>query len=374
MIASALHLLTSHLAAGESETPLTAHEAISGVLGSISLCCWIFLLLPQLIENYRNGSAEAVSLAFILVWFLGDICNLAGALWAGLVSVIVAIGVYFCISDGVLLSQCLYYGIRNRRRQAKIMLARERGASVTGGQSAVVRDAEAARDTETAPLLKDARKRSGSYTGTIPGSEERRRSSQASRGSARRRSSAAAQEARNESLAKILEETDETGTRLWAKNVLSVLGICVIGAAGWAIAYGTGTWKPAPPPGKVHAEELATGAQTLGYASAVLYLGARLPQIYKNWQEKSCEGESHSTLRSDRQLMHRRLVAVVLHSLAFRKPDIRRRYHLPFDPERIYRQKCSMADWKSGNDVRRCHHIRTVPYVPTRHAELGVSH
>lgn len=303
MLSATLHLLTSPTLTSSNNThptdlPLTSTEAASGILGSVSLCCWIFLLLPQLIENYRNSSAEAVSLAFIFVWFLGDICNLVGALWAGLVPVIVAIAVYFCISDGVLISQCLYYGIRNKRRQARALLARERGESVVGGSSAVARDGVIVRggegDSERQPLLKDRTgSGSGSYTGTIPGSGERRRSSHASTGSGgRRRSSSGAQQARNEHLAKILEETDESGARLWAKNVLSVVGIFIVGAAGWAAAYGTGAWKPSPEPGDVHAEKMATGAQVLGYASAVLYLGARLPQIYKNWQEKSCEGES----------------------------------------------------------------------------------
>lgn len=36
--------------------------------------------------------------------------------------------------------------------------------------------------------------------------------------------------------------------------------------------------------------EIAWGAQVLGYISAVAYLGARLPQIYKNYKNKSCEG------------------------------------------------------------------------------------
>jgi solute carrier family 66 (lysosomal lysine-arginine transporter), member 1 len=291
MLAHLLNTLTSPSShpSQPHELPLTTTEALSGILGSVSLACWIFLLLPQLLENYRNGSAEAVSLAFIFVWFLGDICNLVGALWAGLVPVIVAIAVYFCISDGVLISQCLYYGIRNKRRQARMMLARERGESVVGGQSQVVREGE------TAPLLGAGggaslgKVRTGSYTGTIPGSGERRRSSG---GSERRRSSAGAQQARNEHLAKILEETDESGVRLWGKNALSVLGIVVVGTAGWAAAYGSGAWKPSPPPDEVHAQEMAAGAQVLGYASAVLYLGARLPQIYKNWQEKSCEGMS----------------------------------------------------------------------------------
>lgn len=257
--------------------PLTSHEALSGILGSISLTCWIFLLLPQLVENYRNASAEAISLSFIFVWFIGDVCNLIGALWAGLVPVIIAIAIYFCIADGVLIGQCLYYGIRNKRREAKRML-RESSVSEADLQ-------QREEDREEEPLL--SRQRTGSYT--IPGSMERRSSGLSAR--SRRRSSPAAQQARNEVLAKILEESDENGVRLWFKNILSVLAIIVVGAVGWGIAYGTGAWKPTPMEKDIEVEEMAAGAQVLGYASAVAYLGARIPQIIKNARERSCEGK-----------------------------------------------------------------------------------
>lgn len=255
--------------AAESDVPLTTREALSGIFGSISLACWIFLLVPQLIENYRNGSAEAISLAFIFVWFIGDICNLAGALWAGLVPVVVAIGVYFCIADGVLIGQCLYYGIRNKRREGRALL--EARASLS-----------AAEPREDEPLLR--RERTNSLT--IPGSAERRRRSSASM---RRRASSVAQ---NDHLAKILEESDESGTRLWFKNVMSVLAIMVVGAAGWALAYESGAWRPSDTSRDTEEEKMAAGAQILGYASAVAYLGARIPQIIKNAREKSCEGLS----------------------------------------------------------------------------------
>lgn len=34
--------------------------------------------LPQLIENYKNGRADGLSLMFIVAWFVGDIASLAG--------------------------------------------------------------------------------------------------------------------------------------------------------------------------------------------------------------------------------------------------------------------------------------------------------
>ncbi|ETI21912.1 hypothetical protein G647_05982 [Cladophialophora carrionii CBS 160.54] len=279
-------LVTALIAPSTYDIPLTTREALSGIFGSISLACWIFLLVPQLIENYRNSSAEAISLAFIFVWFLGDIANLAGALWAGLVPVVVAIGVYFCIADGVLIGQCLYYGLRNKRREGKALLRRESlvGSSSSAAQGdghAQVRQSEEDSHEEQ-PLLK----RSRTNSMTIPGSMDRRRSSASLR---RRRSSLAAQ---NDHLAKILEERDASGTTLWFKNAMSVIAIGVIGTAGWALAYESGAWKPSPMSTGTEGEAMPAGALVLGYFSAVAYLGARIPQIIKNARDRSCEGLS----------------------------------------------------------------------------------
>lgn len=73
-----------------------------------------------------------------------------------------------------------------------------------------------------------------------------------------------------DALAKIVEET-ESGRQAWTKNVLSVIAICGIGAAGWVIAWQTGAWTPAP---QEHdgEKDMVAGAQVLGYASALCYL------------------------------------------------------------------------------------------------------
>lgn len=327
------NILSVALAANKDshEIPLTVHEAFSGILGSVSLTCWIFLLLPQVIENYRNQSAEAISLAFVIVWFFGDLANLLGAAWAGLVPTIIAIAVYFCFSDGVLIGQVLYYGIRNRRREGRSLLASAKDTvleSETGGER-IVQNEEAVNDLEremsvqeTEPLLSRKHSRTNSYT--IPGSADpkavreqiaRRRSSSGaastsgSQTRARRKSSStAATSAQQEPLAKIFEESDSgsslgnSKTSRAVKNTLSIIGIVAVGTIGWLIAYKTGTWQPVPPPdaqgNSVHYLEDSdtdtnpAGAQFLGYVSAVLYLTARLPQIWKNYREQSCEGLS----------------------------------------------------------------------------------
>ncbi|CRG85333.1 putative membrane protein YOL092W [Talaromyces islandicus] len=244
-------------------TSLTPREAASGIFGSVSLTCWIFLLVPQLIENYRYGSAEGLSMAFLIVWFVGDVANLIGGLWAQLVPVVVAIAVYFCIADGVLITQCVYYRIRNARREQRR----------SSHQSSIE------PPTPTTPLL--GRRFSDELS--IPGSR-RRRSSVSVRGNQRGINGA------DDTLAKIVEEGD-SGARVWIKNILGVLGIFIVGVGGWTIAWQSGLWKPTPQQDS-GSTQMAPGAQVLGYFSAVCYLGARLPQIYKNYKEKSCEGLS----------------------------------------------------------------------------------
>jgi hypothetical protein len=51
-----------------------------------------------------------------------------------------------------------------------------------------------------------------------------------------------------------------------------VLGIFVVGMAGWTMAWQTGMWEPAPIENSGDSDE-ATGGLVLGYFSALCYLG-----------------------------------------------------------------------------------------------------
>ncbi len=167
-----------------------------------------------------------------------------GAVWAGLVPTVIALAIYFCIADFVLISQCLYYNHVNARRA-------KRHLSSTSGQS------------EDEPLL--SRARSNSTIG-LPGS--RRRSS------ARRPS----HEMRRDSLSKILEDDDGPNGRAWVRNAISILLVCIAGATGWLIAYKSGVWTPTPEDSDLtEPQSVAIGAEILGYFSALCYLGYVIP-------------------------------------------------------------------------------------------------
>lgn len=160
---------------------------------------------------------------------------------------IIAIAVYFCIADGVLIAQCLYYKARNSRREHH---QRRRSSTISEAPD------------PTTPLL------GRRFSDTVPPTQSRRRSS----GSLRGYQGADRRESQTEDpLAKIVEE-NEYGRKAWVKNVISILGIFVVGMAGWTIAWQTGVWAPAPQESHSDNGE-ATSGQVLGYFSAICYLG-----------------------------------------------------------------------------------------------------
>ncbi|KAJ3565286.1 hypothetical protein NPX13_g7562 [Xylaria arbuscula] len=231
---------------------LSANEALSGVFGSVSLTAWICLLIPQLITNYKSKSAEGLSMGFLAIWLFGDVTNLGGALATGLAPTATALAGYFCFSDLILISQCIYYNMHNARA------ARRRGSA----------DSESSEDR---PLL--------------------RRNSTTSSSRARRSHH---EHAHPDALKRIISEEDAAPkTSPWLSNSLAILSIWLVGVAGWFISYSIGAWdKPegAELPDSDPDSRAALGGMILGYASALCYLCARIPQIIKNYREKSCEG------------------------------------------------------------------------------------
>ncbi|KJR82692.1 vacuolar membrane pq loop repeat protein [Sporothrix schenckii 1099-18] len=271
----------------------TIREALSGIFGSVSLTAWICLLLPQLIQNYKGQSADGLSMAFLFVWLLGDATNLSGALWTGLAPTAVALAFYFCIADIVLITQCLYYNTKSARRDRLLRQGRTRrrsSSTAVAGQSGdddvseEVISEEGEEDEDDSPLL--ARRRSSSIG--LPGSH--------------RRHSIRRSESSLDPLRRIITGEDETpDSNPWLHNTLSLVAVWIVGALGYFVSYRMGAWDATDPVdgGGGNAANPAPSKEddvyakiglALGYCSAVFYLCARIPQILKNYREKSCEG------------------------------------------------------------------------------------
>ncbi|KDN60629.1 hypothetical protein CSUB01_04964 [Colletotrichum sublineola] len=236
-----------------SQTP-KVEEALSGIFGSISLTAWICLLLPQLLTNYKAQSADGLSMGFLIIWLIGDVTNLLGALFTHLAPTAVALASYFCFADLVLIGQCVYYNTKNARRAAHR------------------RRAEAEAATENEPLL---RRRSSSSAAGLPGSHRRQ---------------GLHEESSLDPLRKMVTGEDDTpDSNPWLHNTLSIAAVHLVGAAGWFLSYEAGAWSsPDADVGGSPAETADTMEKIgllLGYFSAACYLTARIPQIVKNYRE-----------------------------------------------------------------------------------------
>jgi len=201
-------------------------SALSTVLGGVSIGCWIVVYSPQIIENYQLKSGEGLSVLFVIVWLLGDLCNLFGAILAGLLPTVIILALYYTLCDMILLFQIYYYRLAKKQRSDPHLAASHNA-------------------TEESPLL-DIRVHEGNVD---PGPRRL--------------------------------------YRIFAQYSAAVLFVFAAGVISWWISTQS-QYDPQEPSGP-KASELTI--QLFGWTSAILYLGSRVPQIFKNFQTK-CEGLS----------------------------------------------------------------------------------
>ncbi|KAL0961426.1 hypothetical protein HGRIS_006372 [Hohenbuehelia grisea] len=196
-----------------------AYDVLSSILGWVSIACWIVVYSPQIYENYSLQSGEGLSVLFVVVWLLGDLCNLVGAGIAGLLPTVILLAVYYTLCDAILLLQIYYYRRRKRSRAVSPSPQRERS-----------------------PLL-------------LP---------------------------KQEGPAPIPTKI------LVIRYTAAVLFVCATGVIAWWISGGPSDEEEHPK----HPRQASKWAiQLIGWTSAILYLGARVPQIFKNFKTR-CAGLS----------------------------------------------------------------------------------
>jgi len=199
----------------------------SNVFGSLSIGCWLIVYTPQFIENYQLKSGEGLSVLFVVTWALGDLFGLSGAIMAGLIPTVVLLSLYYLICDLTFLFQIYYYRFF---------------------YGAYLRRSE---PTETSPLI--PAEESGGGAKTIPSHPS------SSLGSA-------------------------------VKYTLLCLFVLSFGLGAFFYNHHFGKPESGEIPPKSPGE-FEWKSQLMGWASALLYIGSRIPQIMKNIETK-CEGLS----------------------------------------------------------------------------------
>ncbi|KAI9762385.1 MAG: hypothetical protein M1835_008041 [Candelina submexicana] len=255
-------------------------DALSGICGSISIACWVVVFSPQIIENLRRGSAEGLSLQFIIVWLAGDVFNILGAVLQGVLPTMVILAVYYTLADIVLLAQCFYY----------------RGFTLTDEHKKPTTAPED-NPTEESPLIER-----GPTEDARPGSD-RTRSASSFRNflnvdAAHHLSPATplldAPQHSEPPATQLLQSTSTLQTFLF--NSSAIIMVCAAGVFGWWVSSQSG--RQAHQSGGQAQEEqedtldFSLWGQIFGYLCAILYLGSRIPQILLNYRRKSTEGVS----------------------------------------------------------------------------------
>ncbi|KAF2448637.1 PQ-loop-domain-containing protein [Karstenula rhodostoma CBS 690.94] len=275
-------------------------DAISQICGSVSIACWIVVVFsPQIIENWKRGSAEGLSVVFITIWLLGDFFNIFGAVLQGVLPTMTILAVYYTLADIVLLGQYFWY---EGFRLTDPVGSREESAE---------EDEEPTVPSEHSPLLSPSLRDRHDLPGNgfhtpprISDADGRRRGSAHSAHSFRERFLSVS----STHLSPVTPLHDDTSpapnkppprphnpSALQAVlfNFGLIIIVCASGVFGWWLST-TRSNATSPPPTEPSPETLQFNlwGQVFGYICAALYLGSRIPQLLLNYRRKSTDGIS----------------------------------------------------------------------------------
>lgn len=283
-------------------------EALSGICGSISIACWVVVFSPQIIENFRRGSAEGLSVMFLLIWLAGDLANILGAILQGVLPTMIILAIYYTLADIVLLAQVFYY----------------RGFTFSDSPPQHHAESGVITNGETEPLLANSNGSTLvpnlSSTVTTSQHHDRRHSStdlshhdshshhhhhhhhQHHHISAAHLSPAtplldAPETSPTRTSIETLKPT--TALQTFFFNTFAILLVCASGVFGWWIAQQRHRHqhqhrRDPSSPDRDREPPLTFDplGQTFGYICAALYLGSRIPQLLLNHRRRSTEGVS----------------------------------------------------------------------------------
>ncbi|GJN92915.1 hypothetical protein Rhopal_005957-T1 [Rhodotorula paludigena] len=214
-------------------------------MGWASIASWILVYTDPILLCYKEQSGESLSLLFLAIWLTGDITNLLGSVWQGLIPTVIILALYYTVCDVILIFQVFYY--RRKRRlhpelYQPVALSDGLAPPELNGSTSAPAPAVA---SEQSPLL-------SSFSAHAPADAP---------------------------LSPALQR---------ARNILSYAGgfvlIVIVGIVAWFVN------AKAAQKGRVE-EVWDTTAQVVGWISAFLYLGSRLPQLALNRKTK-CAGLS----------------------------------------------------------------------------------
>ncbi|KAL6721681.1 hypothetical protein ACLMJK_000785 [Lecanora helva] len=257
----------------------TSLAFLSTSLGVLSIISWLFAQVPQIIKNYQIHSASGLSIYFLAEWLLGDLTNLLGALLTGQAAWQVVVAFYYVTVDLVLCYQYLWYAHVKEWRKKRALGYHSDGGEEDDDASDVLvgvapSNGRSSTESSTASDSKDTVK-----TVKIPAKKPMTRSHEDLD------SSPLQEKDTPTNKSTIVRSTQSPFPAASPKATLLISVLCV-------------ALSRASPLNAQAQESTATESisefvgRVLSWMSTLLYLGSRLPQIYKNAVRRSTSGLS----------------------------------------------------------------------------------
>ncbi|MCJ1257883.1 hypothetical protein MMC24_005711 [Lignoscripta atroalba] len=265
-------------------TPLSF---LSTLLGSLSILSWLFAQLPQIFKNYTLKSASGLSIYFLIEWCLGDTTNLLGALLTGQATWQVIVAFYYTFVDVVLVGQYLWYTHFKRWREERSQLFVGTQARRDGDNSREVIEGIPTSDNSSEQLPSDDGKTATEthLSATKPRDVGMNVFRIANFSSSPREKGTPSSHRTINSLQRSPPSLGPS-----PKTLLLISMLC-------AVLTNASPLHPSPFI-LTSAEPEPSNKQFVGrilsWTSTLLYLGSRLPQIYKNHIRRSTSGLSPS--------------------------------------------------------------------------------
>lgn len=267
----------------------------STLLGTLSIVSWLFAQLPQIYKNYSLKSTSGLSIFFLVEWCLGDLTNLLGAIFTHQATWQMIIAGYYCFVDFMLVAQWVWYeklqhGYTIRRVWPKKQGSddRQRDGDM---QDMVIEGMPALSQQNTMERVDDQAGKNGlkSQAKDIKGSQHGKQAIW------RMPNFIQTDEDGNEKDVDEPTQGSRTIYRSQASGSLPspsprtvIMIACLI-----SLATASPVQTTAPSEGVQDGlTPLETAGSVLSWISTLLYLGSRLPQIYKNWSRQSTAGLS----------------------------------------------------------------------------------
>ena len=266
----------THFSANLHTCVPTTLAFISTLLGWLSILSWLCAQLPQVYKNYTLKSASGLSIFFLAEWMLGDTANLLGSLFTKQAAWQVVLAGYYVSVDLCLVFQYLWYSRlrpwRQKRSDDQKVGTLQEGNGDSAGMLLAVSPPEGEGIANT-PM---------DGTDDTPNSKPRDVKSNPFRmlnfSFSPREKSAPPSPSRT-----VSRPSGALGPSPKTVLLISML---------LAILTNASPMQPTSTPPTSESAPLETAGRFLSWISTVLYLGSRLPQIYKNYKRHSTVGLS----------------------------------------------------------------------------------